>query len=75
MRTPSTADEYSDDPTIRRCIGFGRHWGLVGHKVLNVYAFPATKPADLWTAVDPVGLENNRYREDAAASDEVRVAA
>lgn len=25
---PSTADEASDDPTIRRCIGFAKAWGF-----------------------------------------------
>ncbi|TFD53489.1 DUF1643 domain-containing protein [Cryobacterium sp. Hh7] len=75
MLNPSTADEYSDDPTLRRCIGFARHWGLGGLNVVNVYAFRATKPADLWTAADPIGPENNRYLEDAAANDEVLVAA
>lgn len=75
MLNPSTADESSDDPTLRRCIGFARQWGLGGLHVVNLYAFRATQPADLWTAADPVGPENNRYLEDAAASDEVLVAA
>ena len=27
---PSTADESTDDPTIRRCIGFSKAWGVHG---------------------------------------------
>ncbi|MBX9718002.1 MAG: DUF1643 domain-containing protein [Microbacteriaceae bacterium] len=75
MLNPSLADERSDDPTLRRCIGFARHWGLGGLNVVNLYAFRATKPVDLWSAADPVGPENDRYLEEAAARDEVLVAA
>jgi hypothetical protein len=24
---PSTADENKDDPTIKRCVAFAKHWG------------------------------------------------
>jgi hypothetical protein len=75
MLNPSTADEHSDDPTLRRCIGFARQWGLGGLNVVNLYAFRATKPADLWLAADPVGPENDRYLASAAATDELIVAA
>jgi hypothetical protein len=75
MLNPSLADEHFDDPTLRRCIGFARQWGLGGLNVVNLYAFRATKPADLWTAADPVGLENDRYLEEAAVSGERLVAA
>ena len=75
MLNPSTADAHADDPTLRRCIGFARHWGLGGLNVVNVYAFRATSPAALWKVSDPVGPENNRFLEEAAASGEVLVAA
>lgn len=75
MLNPSLADERSDDPTLRRCIGFARHWGLGGLNVVNLCAFRATKPGDLWSATDPVGPENDRYLEEAAARDEVLVVA
>lgn len=61
MLNPSTADAYVDDPTIRRCIGFARTWGCGAVHVLNLYAYRATKPADLWLADDPVGPANDRY--------------
>ena len=47
---PSTADESADDPTIRRCIGFAKAWGKGGILMLNIYAFRATFPADMWKA-------------------------
>ena len=55
---PSTADEETDDPTIRRCIGFAKSWGFNGIYMLNAFAFRATKPVDMKKADDPVGPEN-----------------
>ena len=34
---PSTADEHSDDPTIKRLVGFARSWGLGGLVVCNLF--------------------------------------
>ncbi len=55
---PSIADETKDDQTIRRCIGFARDWGYGGLAMLNLFAFRATKPADMKAAPEPVGPEN-----------------
>ena len=55
MLNPSTADAEVDDPTIRRCMGFARAWGFDGINVVNLYAYRATKPADLWKAGEPTG--------------------
>lgn len=61
MLNPSTADATDDDPTIRRCVGFARTWGFGGISVHNLYAFRATKPADLWAHDgDIVGPDNDR---------------
>lgn len=60
MLNPSTADALIDDPTIRRCIGFAKSLGFDGIGVWNLYAYRATKPADLWKAADPVGPDNDR---------------
>lgn len=59
MLNPSTADAQQDDPTIRRCIGFAKAFGCGGLHVVNLYAFRATRPADLWKADFPVGAEND----------------
>lgn len=56
---PSTADETKDDPTIRRCIGFAKQWGLGGLYMLNMFAFRATDPAAMVQAADPVGPAND----------------
>lgn len=60
MLNPSTADAFIDDPTIVRCRRFARDMGYGGLEVVNLYAYRATKPADLWKAEDPVGPRNNR---------------
>lgn len=67
MLNPSTADADQDDPTIRRCVAFARAWGLDGIHVVNLYAWRATQPADLWLAADPVGPENDYFLACAAA--------
>lgn len=61
MLNPSTADAELDDPTIRRCVGFARALGCAGIVVVNLYAYRATKPADLWRAEDPVGPQADEF--------------
>lgn len=55
MLNPSTADALVDDPTVVRCTNFARDMGHDGIVVVNLYAFRATKPADLWLAEKPTG--------------------
>lgn len=66
MLNPSTADAEVDDRTIGRCIAFARRWGYDGIHVVNLYAWRATDPAELLSAPDPVGPENDRYLAAAA---------
>lgn len=58
---PSTADASHNDPTIRRCIDFAQRWGFAELAVTNLYAFRATKPRDLFQAVDPEGPQNLEF--------------
>lgn len=59
---PSTADAFTDDPTVVREIEHLRRWGYGGLLKLNVYAYKATLQRDLWAArkrgVDIIGQEN-----------------
>lgn len=48
MLNPSTADADVDDQTIRRCCYFAQREGFDGIYVVNLYAYRATDPADLW---------------------------
>lgn len=48
MLNPSTADHRADDPTIRRCIGFAMRENASALVVINLYAYRATKPDELY---------------------------
>jgi len=65
MLNPSTADANVDDPTIRRCIGFGKAWGYGTLVVRNLYALRSTDPKALKGHPDPVGPDNDRYLAEA----------
>lgn len=72
---PSTADEVLDDPTIRRCMAFAQAWGYGALCMTNLFAFRATKPADMLAAADPIGPENDKHLIDLARDAGVVVAA
>lgn len=55
----STADEWVDDNTIRRCIGFGRDWDYGGIVMLNAFAYRATDPRVMRGQDEPVGPDND----------------
>lgn len=44
---PSTADEYDDDPTLRRCLQFAEEWGYGGLYLCNLFSYRATYPLTL----------------------------
>jgi len=67
LLNPSTADETLDDPTIRRCIGFAKSWGMGGLVLGNAFALRSTDPYALQTHQDPVGPENNAHLAAIAA--------
>lgn len=75
MLNPSMADASRDDPTIRRCIRFAADWDYGGIVVANLYAYRATKPADLWQTDDPVGPENDDWLLNYLADGALVVAA
>lgn len=66
MLNPSTADGALDDPTIRRCMRFAERDGCAGLVVLNLYAWRATRPIDMFAAPDPVGPDNDTHLAVAA---------
>ena len=67
MLNPSTADDETDDATIRKCVGFAKRWGCGGIEVVNLFAFRATDPRELSEVADPVGPRNSLAIRDALA--------
>lgn len=65
MLNPSTADSEVDDPTIRKCVGFSKRWGAGGIAVVNLCAWRATSPRDLFDAkragLDVFGPHNEQF--------------
>lgn len=58
---PSTADETTDDATIRRCIGFAKREHCGGLYMLNLFSYRSTDPDNL---NDPVAQKSRRMREN-----------
>jgi hypothetical protein len=56
---PSTADETTDDPTIRKCRGFAERWGFARMAMVNLFALRATDPRVMKKHPEPVGPEND----------------
>lgn len=61
MLNPSTADAVKNDPTISRVVALAQNWGYGEVEVVNLYAFRATSPRDLWQSQDPIGPANDRF--------------
>ncbi len=62
---PSTADADRDDPTIRRCKGFASALGYGGFYMGNLFAYRATKPADMKACPNPVGRYTDEWLKTA----------
>ena len=72
---PNTADATSDDPTIRRMIGFSEREGYGGLVVVNLFAWRCRHPKDLKQVDDPVGPDNDAHIRRAVAESAAVVAA
>lgn len=73
---PSTADGCTDDPTVRKCIGFSKRWGYGGFYIVNLFAFRTKSPKEMMaTSVDPVGPNNDFYIDEFARRCDLVVAA
>ncbi len=55
---PSTADEFKDDNTIRKCKTFAKSWGCGGIIMLNLFAYRSTDPEAMKKVDDPDGEWN-----------------
>jgi hypothetical protein len=71
---PSTADENELDNTLRRVRAFSLAAGFGGFIMTNVFAWRATKPADMKKQPDPIGPENDAWLMRVAERCEAHVA-
>jgi|SRR5579863_9162001 len=58
---PSTADETTDDPTVRKWLMFSKLYGARKFIVGNIFAYRTTNVRCLKDAPDPIGPENAYY--------------
>lgn len=72
---PSTADEYTNDPTIRRCMGFAKSFGGSKLLMVNLFAYRATDPKELLQVEDPIGPDNIAYIKDALRESDIVICA
>jgi len=64
---PSTADDQTDDPTVRRMMGFAKREDMGGIYVCNLFALRATDPRALRRVRDPVGKKNYAFLREKGA--------
>ena len=76
MLNPSTADAEVDDATIRSCVRLCKSWGYGSFEVVNIFAYRATDPKELETALLPiVGPDQGRITDAAIARCDVPICA
>lgn len=75
MLNPSTADGESDDPTIRKCVGFSKKWGYGALVIVNVSAYRATDPRELKKSGYQVEPENRAIIRESALKANLIIAA
>ena len=64
---PSTANENSDDPTIRRVKNFALDWGYGGVYMTNLFAYVTAYPEELKKCDDPLG-DNDKWLDIVSSS-------
>jgi hypothetical protein len=73
---PSTADELTDDPTVRRCINYAKGWGYGSLHMLNIFAWRDTDPAKMkLQGANAIGPRNNEYLMQVARGADMVIAA
>jgi hypothetical protein len=68
---PSTANELTDDPTIRRVKSLAMNWGFGGVYMTNLFAFVSAYPEDLLKCADAINDNDQWLINISALSSEV----
>lgn len=66
---PSTADEKTNDRTVKKLMGYSSRWGFSKMLMTNLFAYRATDPAVMKKhplATQPIGNDNYRHVVDSA---------
>lgn len=71
---PSTADEFTNDPTVTRCIRRAQTMGFTGMVMLNLFGYRATDPRDMKSFPEPVGWQNDDAIVSACKASEMVIA-
>ena len=61
---PSTANESTNDPTIRRLIGFAKQWEYTGISMYNLFGLVSAYPEALLTNKDPIQEPNTNLNNE-----------
>lgn len=61
MLNPSLADEFNDDPTIRRCVTFAEKFGYGKIMIVNLYSFITPYPETLWHMEEQINKDTDFY--------------
>lgn len=73
---PSTADEKTLDPTLRRCVRFAMDWGYNAFCMVNLFAYRATDPLDMKAqGLHAIGPQNDEHLAFVARHSSTVVAA
>lgn len=75
MLNPSKADAAIDDPTTCALREFTIRFRCTSFDIMNLYAWRATDPKELWRAPDPVGPDNDRWIAETCHGADVIVCA
>jgi len=75
MMNASTADEKTDDMTIRKGIGFSKLHGCNALYAVNLGAYISKDPRRLLRAKDPIGPKNRMYLCAAAENSDLVIVA
>lgn len=70
MLNPSTADHTITDPTLDCLMKRAARWHLGAVRIINLFAFRATEPANMKLGVDPVGPLNDQVTVSLLAEQE-----
>ena len=61
LLNPSTLDESSNDPAVRRCVNNAALWGYGAMEIGNLFALRSTDPGVPLDHPDPVAPDSDHY--------------